>query len=230
MKKFDQEEALTYDVSIRRKIPAYESMHLLIESLTATLQPVIENVLVIGAGTGEELGYLLKLNEMTVTIDAIEPASDMASKLLEKNFAQNAMDRVTLINKKLSDAENLKHYQLITSILVSHFIPTESKREYFQKISSHLESNGLVFVVDAFINGEKNNDINYQGWIKFLEANGFSELSLKLIVDNFANKFYPLSVDDFKMIITDSGLEIVDEFWQSLIFRGFILKKQGQRS
>jgi tRNA (cmo5U34)-methyltransferase len=227
MKKFNQNEAKVYEESIRRKIPAYEAMHALVESAIRgqPFCPELENVLVIGAGTGEELGYLLKINE-SLKITSVEPSGDMIQKLLEKVFAQNAINRVTVINKNLSDAEDLKTYQLITSILVSHFVPTESKLEYFQKISSHLKEDGVVVVVDAFINGEKNNDVNYQGWIKFLDANGFNEASLKLIIENFTTKFYPLSIDDFKTIITNSDMEVVCEFWQSLIFRGFVLKKK----
>lgn len=225
MKNFDKEEAQIYEASIRRKIPAYETMHSLIETIIQIHSMHLKDGLVIGAGTGEELDYLLKIND-DLKITAVEPSNDMASKLLEKVFVKNAINRVTVVNKKLSDAEDLKQYQLITSILVSHFVPTEFKLEYFKKISSHLEDDGVVFVVDAFINGEKMKDVNYRGWLKFLEANGFDEASLKLIIDNFATKFYPLSVDDFKMIITDSGLEIVGAFWQSLIFRGFVLRKK----
>lgn len=223
MKKFDKEEAGNYGLDIRKKIVSYDGMHAIIRSVTSAFSRAEENILIVGAGTGEELNYLLELNDY-VQIDALEPSTNMASFLLERIFSKNALNRVEVINKKLEEFSSSKKYGLITSILVSHFISNDEKKAYFEKMKMLLAHNGNIVLVDAFSDNDlKNVDYNYLIWVESLRLNGFSGKEISSIEKRYRESFYPINEEKLKSICSDVGLEVKEHFFRSLHFRGYLI-------
>lgn len=226
MKIFDHGEASNYELSIRKKVPGYEQMHRCISSLYSMVAKETRRTLVIGAGTGEEIKTFVNIRK-DVLIDALEPSFDMISVLKDNLVNSNMeLEKVKLYQSTLSDFNSRDEYDFITSILVTHFIPYNEKNDYYQKINSLLCASGKAVIVEAFLEKSMTEDINYNLWIEDLKKHGFDDEQIARVVSNFRNNFYPLSFSEFEKKINGLGLIIVDCFWQSYLFRGFILQKK----
>lgn len=221
MKVFNQEIALSYESDIRKKVLAYEGLHEVIESLIFSLINVNEHILIVGAGTGEELNYLKKLDQ-SIKIDAIEPAAEMAKIFDAKAEALNLTSRVSLFEDSLESFKSNDKYHVITSILVSHFINHNDKKNFFLKLKNLIDQKGFILLVDKFSN-ENASLFNEQAWLKNLSIKGFSDDEIKKIALNLSTKFFTLSENELHALCDDVGLVVAERFFQSLNFKGFIL-------
>ena len=115
-----------YDLHIRKLIPGYEVVHQQIQALLKTYVKEHAHILIVGCGTGYELGYLLQLfPHWTFT------ATDLSATMLEKakQYIQplNASHRVQFILSDVTELKNEQSYDAALSILVTHFVSFQDK-------------------------------------------------------------------------------------------------------
>ena len=85
-----------YDLHIRKLIPGYEVVHQQIQALLKTHVHEKAHVLIVGCGTGYELGYLLQMFPQW-TFTATELSGTMLDKAQQYLQPFNAVDRVEFI-------------------------------------------------------------------------------------------------------------------------------------
>lgn len=210
-----------YDVHIRKLIPGYEVVHQQIQALLKTYVNEHAHVLIVGCGTGYELGYLLQLfPNWSFT------ATDLSATMLDKakHYIQplDALHRVEFV---LADVDQLKTdsiYDAALSILVTHFVPYAHKPEFFKAIVSRLKQQGVFIGFDLT---EMNTD-QERGMLQHIcEANGLSTAQSSAMLNRLADDFYPLSEQETFEQLSSAGFASVRRFTQVLSYQGIMALK-----
>ena len=210
-----------YDVHIRKLIPGYEVVHQQIQALLKTYVNEHAHVLIVGCGTGYELGYLLQLfPNWSFT------ATDLSATMLDKakHYIQplDALHRVEFV---LADVDQLKTdsiYDAALSILVTHFVPYAHKPEFFKAIVSRLKQQGVFIGFDLT---EMNTD-QERGMLQHIcEANGLSTAQSSAMLNRLADDFYPLSEQETFEQLSSAGFASVQRFTQVLSYQGIMALK-----
>lgn len=210
-----------YDVHIRKLIPGYEVVHQQIQALLKTYVNEHAHVLIVGCGTGYELGYLLQLfPNWSFT------ATDLSATMLDKakQYIQ-PLDALHRVEFTLADVDQLKTdqtYDAALSILVTHFVPYSQKLNFFKAIDSRLKQQGVFIGFDLT---EMKND-QERGMLKHIcEANGLSTAQSTAMLSRLADDFYPLSEQETFEQLSLAGFGSIQRFTQILSYQGFMALK-----
>jgi len=93
---FGIEWARQYDEAIRQTVAGYEAMHAMSVSVLATVLPTRPRLLVVGAGTGEEL-VRLAARFPQATLTGVDPSSHMLDVARERLRKARLLDRVEFV-------------------------------------------------------------------------------------------------------------------------------------
>lgn len=210
-----------YDVHIRKLIPGYEVVHQQIQALLKTYVNEHAHVLIVGCGTGYELGYLLQLfPSWTFT------ATDLSATMLDKakQYIQ-PLDALHRVEFALADVDQLKTdptYDAALSILVTHFVPYAQKLNFFKAIDSRLKQQGMFIGFDLT---EIKTDQEREMLKNICEGNGLSAAQSAAMLSRLADDFYPLSEQETFEQLSLAGFGSVQRFTQILSYQGFMALK-----
>lgn len=210
-----------YDEHIRKLIPGYELIHLqvhaLLESYFSNQTQV--NVLIVGCGTGFELQYLMELFPLW-QFTAIDPAENMLEKAKLHIDQLGLSKRVQFILGDTSVLLSLtEKFDVALAILVSHFVPTANKAQFFDDISNSLSKAGLClsYELTQIVNARQLETL------KILAIKtGLSEKQAEIMANRIDQDFALISVDQMKHLYREAGFVSVDTFAQVLNYCGFI--------
>ncbi|MEG2921334.1 MAG: class I SAM-dependent methyltransferase [Acinetobacter sp.] len=210
-----------YDVHIRKLIPGYEVVHQQIQALLKTYVNEHAHVLIVGCGTGYELGYLLQLfPNWSFT------ATDLSATMLDKakQYIQ-PLDALHRVEFALADVDQLKTdqtYDAALSILVTHFVPYAQKLNFFKAIDSRLKQQGVFIGFDLTVMKTDQE----RGMLKHIcEANGLTTAQSTAMLSRLADDFYPLSEQETFEQLSLAGFGSVQRFTQILSYQGFMALK-----
>ncbi|RZJ22487.1 MAG: class I SAM-dependent methyltransferase [Acinetobacter sp.] len=209
-----------YDEHIRKLIPGYEVVHQQIRALLKTYVDEYAHVLIVGCGTGYELGHLVQLFP-DWTFTATELSENMLDKARHHIHTLNASHRVEFV---LGDVDQLKtgqSFDAALSILVTHFVDFADKPKFFKAISSRLKSQGLFLTFDLT---KIKSAQELQALRSICEANGLTPSQTEAMVDRLDDDFYPLSEQETFEQLTDCGFDTVERFTQILSYQGLMAK------
>lgn len=207
-----------YDQHIRKLIPGYEVVHRQILALLKVHVPVNANILIIGAGTGYELGYLLQhfpKSRFTVT--------ELSATMLEKAQAYvapwNVDNRVQFVLGQHHELCDAPKFDAVLSILVTHFIPFEQKLEFLQSARKCLNTTGLFLTFDLVqFKTEADASILKQ----MCELNGLSASQTEAMLDRMQDDFFVLSEQQTHAHLLHAGFKQIERFCQILSYQGYM--------
>ena len=144
---FDGDYGRTYATTIRRSVPAYDT---LLEISAAALQPwapTARQVLVVGPGPGEELvGLLEVLPEAHLTV--LEPSEQMAQACRAVIERHGAGDRCSLLQQQLNGDTSLAEqgFDVVVSHNVAHLMPPEPQQRFVQDLADRVAPGGALLL------------------------------------------------------------------------------------
>jgi tRNA (cmo5U34)-methyltransferase len=207
-----------YDEHIRKLIPGYEVVHQQIRALLKTYVDEYAHVLIVGCGTGYELGHLVQ-SFPDWTFTATELSETMLDKAKHHIHALNASHRVEFVLGNVDQLKTGQSYDVALSILVTHFVDYADKPQFFKSISSRLKSQGIFITFDfTRIKSEQ----GLQALKYLCEANGLTTSQAAAMVDRLDDDFYPLSEQETFEQLKGCGFDSIERFTQILCFQGFI--------
>ncbi|MCG2609292.1 class I SAM-dependent methyltransferase [Acinetobacter sp. SM34] len=207
-----------YDEHIRKLIPGYEVVHQQIRALLKTYVDEYAHVLIVGCGTGYELGHLVQ-SFPDWTFTATELSETMLDKAKHHIHALNASHRVEFVLGNLDQLKTGQSYDAALSILVTHFVDYADKPQFFKAISSRLKSQGIFITFDLTrIKSEQ----GLQALKYLCEANGLTTSQAAAMVDRLDDDFYPLSEQETFEQLKGCGFDSIERFTQILCYQGFI--------
>ncbi|MBO9668031.1 MAG: class I SAM-dependent methyltransferase [Bdellovibrio sp.] len=225
MKSFDQDVANNYDSDIRSRIPGYDHIQELISAVLDVEVPSPARMLVIGAGTGEEIRRTARRHP-NWTIHGVEPSAEMNEIAKEKIRLLKFENQIHWHETKIEDFQASEEFDVALAVFVSHFIPDNgAKKAFFQKIADQLHPGAPLILVDFMkqddLVGEKLIACNYF-WAK---SKGLELDKLHQLPTRLRNLFHPISEERLEELLGEVGLNLEGRFMQSLGFCGYVARK-----
>lgn len=144
---FGSDHAKVYDKTFD-KISAVKEALFLAMSMVLTDLPTDARILIVGAGTGDDLIHLAK-EHPGWTFTAVEPAHAMLEVCKEKVENLNFTARCTFHEGYLDTLPTTELFHGATSIFVSQFCVEPGERvNFFKNISSRLHPEGILVSAD----------------------------------------------------------------------------------
>lgn len=205
-----------HDEQFSKLSPLKDTLHLLLRMVLLEV-PEDSRVLIVGAGTGQELLYLAEAFPMFI-FSVVEPDPSMLEICIKKCKAGDIFPRCTFHEGILETIPGNDCFQAATSILVSHYLPSsEVKRKYFQDIASKLAPKGLLVGADLVTWQPTNSPSNLLGlWKRTM---------------NYANAPVPPEVpavnpQELENIVVGGGFDSPVFFYQALLMNAWYSRKK----
>ena len=223
---FDEERAAAYDDKIRRLAPGYDVLHHSIASLAATMLPDTAHVLVVGAGTGEEIVRLGR-PQAGWRFTAVDPSAEMLDRCRERVAEAGMSDRVTLVQDRVEDLPPDARFDGATSVFVAHFLQApDAKRRYFRAIARRLRPGAPLFLADLFEGPSADAfDALVAAWRRALHQAGLSEEAVEHTFERMDRQIDFVAADALSQILTDAGFNTPTRFYQALLWGGWWTRK-----
>lgn len=224
---FNEKMATEYDKGVRRTLPTYDSMLKLSQTYLRTNMVQQANVLVIGAGSGNELAALGPPNPGW-TFTAVDPAPSMLDIAMAKVKQLQLTDRVDFIVGTVNDVETDKLYDGAACLLVLHFIQDfDEKLQTLKNIRKHLVP-GAPFVM-ASLYGDKNdaafNELFALWKAYWLETTKLTNTEMDdMEISLRALSF--ISEEEIKQLLSEAGFVKIAKFFTTNMFGGWICKAE----
>ena len=178
-----QLEIDSYDETIRRYIPGYETMIALASREVAEARP--KRVLDLGAGTGAlSEAVLLLSDEAEVVLLDEDPEMLERARLRLARFGE----RVSL--REGSFLDPLPRCDAVMASLALHHVPRiEEKQRLFERIVNTLPPGGVFVNADATMPAEADRrEAEYRGWADHLVSGGIAREEACRLFDDWAEE------------------------------------------
>lgn len=228
-----------YDQHIRQLIPGYELVHLQVQSILKAhfdRQSDFKNtqnslsrterhpqILVVGCGTGYELGYLTQQFPLAhvFATDLSENMLQKAKENLENKYKHHCVNFILADTMALAKLE--KKFDAVIVILVTHFIESEKKLAFFSDLANVMTDDALLLSFDMMdfvhpIQVDQLKDLSSQF--------GLTQQQVDRMFERLNDDFYLLDVEEFKSLLRKTGFKTVQSFTQILNFYGWIMSKK----
>lgn len=225
--QFDKEMATEYDRGVRRTLPTYDSMFRLVQAYLRANITQQENVLIIGAGGGNELATLGPTNP-DWTFTAVDPAPPMLDFARMKAAELKIADRVEFIEGTADDVEDDKLFGAATCMLVLHFIAdVDEKLKLLKKIRLHLAP-GAPFVMASMYGNP--DDPAFDELFTLWKAYWLDSTNMtKTEVDEMEKTVRKLSFipeEEIVRLLQEAGFGKIAKFFTTNMFGGWICKAE----
>lgn len=216
MSRFSGEGAQTYDGRMERLIPGYSLVALLSAAYFKTCLPDDAHILVVGAGTCEEVVTLANAHpKWRFTATDISP--DMLALGEQKIQKYGLGNRVRLLCGTVGQVIDAKSmFDAATVLWVMHFIEFAQKADFLQEISNVLKLSAPFVIADLMKMGETlYTDIQ----VETCRLMGLPDERVDVMKTRYQNDFYPLAYDDLDGLCNNVGLALNGVLFQSPRFQ-----------
>lgn len=212
-----------YDEHIRKLIPGYELTHQQVDAILSHHYGDQNDVqiLVVGCGTGYEIQYLAQKHP-TWQFTAVDPSHVMLCKAKQHLEKQGVLERIRFIHGDTKSISATQNFDAVLSILVAHFIPLESKQNFFKDIFSQLKPNGMLLTYDLMKETEAHEILVLK---QFCENNGLTEGQSEKMVERLQQDFFLVSPRMGQQLLSNVGFKKVKTYSQIMNYYGFCAVK-----
>lgn len=225
---FGAHQAASYDEGTAKLAPLKEILHYSASILLAHL-PSNAEVLVLGAGTGQELCYLAqRFSNWRFTV--LEPSSAMLGICRQKCTTHRFEDRCLFAECYLDALETTTKFDAATAILVSQFILIpEERKAFFQRIAEHLKPGAPLITADLAAN--QNQELRTRDvrlWMRLMTDGAPIELEqAQYFMQGFSQGVALSSAQEIEELLTDSGFDQPDLFLKNFLIHAWVTHKSS---
>ncbi len=223
MKRFENPEQ--YSAEIHRLVPGYSLVQELLPAI-ALAQRSCEatRTLCVGVGTGVEAELLLRMNERD-TLVALDPSAQMCRETTLRLERSGLSSRANVQEVLLADYRCDTSFNLITALLVAHFLPDDGARgRLFYDLARCLAPNGRVLVVEIDALASREQLRSYELWAA---QRGLSPAGIETLRRRLTREFHTISPARFSELASRAGLEVESEFMRVLNVVGYVLRHRS---
>jgi len=204
-----------YQNTIRQKITGYD---LIYDMMTDILHsyPTIDNILIVGAGGGQELfslGEAFPFSHFTA-VDTSKIMLQAARKHLEK---LEPPFHIEWYEEDLLSLVFDHQFEVASCHLVLHFIEElEQKKALLQKMADSLQDSGILFI--SSINADMS-AVSFQHQLKYWRSsmlqNNLSEEHWLRFEQSFGSSTYPITLELLTDLLHEVGFSKVAPYFKS---------------
>lgn len=216
-----------YDDAIRAAIPGYELLH---ESVAAFLPGVTgeqATVLVVGAGTGEEIVRMSGANPGWRFV-AEDLSADMLAVAGEKLAAAGAADRVEFVTGPIEDVPPGERFDAATMILVQHFLPDDGEKlAMLREVAARLRPGAPLFL--ANMHGDLDAALDtrrYQAWKLRQMARGMSAEDAEGMFSGLPTVVHFVSEARTRQLLEEAGFSDIQNVFRAFVIGGWVATRR----
>ncbi len=219
---FDRKRAEVYDTRVQHLIPGYSVIQSLSKSLLESCLPTSAEVLVAGAGTGNE-AVSLASNNPGWKITGFDPSPEMIKVAKSKVEKRELAGRIFLFEGFAHRIEEKTLFDAATSILVMHFLPDDgSKDDFACEISKRLKPEAKFVLVD--LEGDPASadfKMLFSAWRRHLLSAVEDEEQVDETMGNIMKNVKFTPENRIREILQNAGFKKVVKFCQSCLAGGY---------
>ncbi len=211
---FDADDAERYDRSFERLSPLKDALHLFTGFIFSEL-PDDARVLVVGAGTGQEILALGQLRPgwRFTAVDTSRPMLAVAERKLR---AAGLAARCVFHAGALTTLEDRTPFDAATSFLVSHFfVDPEVRLSFFREIRARLTAGGLLVNADLSSSGSGDEDGAVRTiWRRAFAHAGFDQAQIEAMLQAYGRDVALSTSGELTGILKRAGFDSPTCFYQ----------------
>lgn len=218
---FDAEHAERYDRQFEGLGAFRDALNLTIH-LALEDAPPAARVLVVGAGTGQELLALAE-QQPDWRFLALDPSAPMLEVCRRKIDAAGLEGRVHLHVGELRTLDRDQSFDAATSILVSQFILERAARvDFFRQIARRLAPGATLVFADLTCPSEAEPKARLQRfWARALVRAGLPPERTEAFLDSYERDVAVRTPDEVVSIVQEAGFEPPTALFQTGMIRGW---------
>nr|WP_272508364.1 class I SAM-dependent methyltransferase [Paenisporosarcina quisquiliarum] len=215
--------AREYDKGIRRALPTYDALFRMVQSFLRANVEDSANVLVIGAGGGNEIVTFGTANP-TWTFSGVDPSEAMLEVALQKAKNEGIEERVSIHIGTIEEIEFNETFDAATCLLVLHFVETiEEKLSLLKTVRERLKPGSPFVLVSMF--GDQSHpefDERMNLWKSiWLDLTDLTQEDVEAMEESVRElSFIPAS--QIEELLQQAGFERVTQFFSTTLFGGWI--------
>lgn len=217
----------SYDADIRFAMPGYELLH---ETAAALLRNALGDearVLIVGAGTGEEVLRLGQANpEWRLTAE--DPSAEMIAVAREKIEAAGLSGRVELVVGGVRDLPEGENFDAATMILVQHFLPDDgAKLDILRATAERLRPGAPLFL--ANMHGDLASAADrrrYLAWRTRQIARGMSVTDADGMFNGLPEVIHFVSEERTRELLREASFEEIEPVFRAFVIGGWFARKR----
>lgn len=222
--RFNADRAGVYDSRIGKTIPGYDTLHKLVEVTLAAELPEQARLLIVGAGTGQEIVTLGK-NHPGWEFTAIDPSTPMLE--IAKKRVQDAgmAERVEWHEGTVEDLPESGTYDAATMLLALHFVPRSEKGNHLGVISDCLNPGAPLILADSFGDPDTTRFKRYsslmQAWAKTM---GLEDAVIAEMYDPSRKDLHRVAEDVIKSFLREAGFIDIQRLFQAYFIGAWLCR------
>ena len=223
---FNDRVADVFDDMLDRSVPFYREVIQASADLIRQLAAPESRVFDLGCSTGSTLLELSRLlPDMNLHFTGIDNAPAMLDKARRKAAMYSKSGVMEFRNQDITRAD-LKNADIIICNYTLQFIRPPLRPAFVSRLYEHLAPGGLLFVSEKVIShhsllNRKFIDIYHQ----FKREQGYSELEIAAKREALENVLIPFSIRENINLLTQSGFNPVEPFFQWINFASILAIK-----
>lgn len=225
--KWHQMNGQQYTTSIAAKVPGYGLLHEQMSfMMQSSLNKIDANILIVGAGGGQEI-LTLSLQEGW-RFTGIDPSEAMLAEACRRLDEGKRMERVTFIEGVVEDLPESIIYDGATCMLVLHFIQDEQRKlQLLQEIAKRLRS-GAMFVMSTLSADPAStiDPIIMSAYRKSMLAAGVSEEHWDRFQASMGVTYFPETSSHTVALLEQAGFYGVTRYFSSYMAEGYVAFKK----
>lgn len=207
-----------YDSKICQTLPFYREFYQQVADVIETSGKKQVSWLDIGCGTGSMYEAARERISMTEFI-----FTDSSAEMLD--IARNRFRENGCFFKQMSvlELEDREKYDVITAILVHHYLTQQEREMAVGKCLNALKKGGFFFSFENIApNSEAGREIFLRRWQKYQVRNGKSEEAAGKHSKRYGTGYFPIPVEAHFELMKRCGFQAVELVWMSYMQAGFL--------
>lgn len=218
---FDKNVSNVFSDMIKRSIPDYTMMRYLIYNIGKRFIKENETILDIGCSNGEGIKSFVNVFDDKVNYLLLDNSDSMV-KQAKQRYKSNRTIKIEKYNI-INGIKNIKSVSVVLSILTLQFIDTKYRKQIIKDIYNVLNENGIFIFVEKI--KCKNDEMFIEEYYNIKRENGYTEEQIETKREALKNILIPLTEEENKRMLSNSGFKNVECFWRCLNFVGFVCIK-----
>lgn len=214
--------AESYDRDILNTIPYYDEVYNQIADVVsvAFLNKAV-SWLDVGCGTGKMAEVSFEQCNVKRMI-----CTDNSSAMLEVARQKISSSYVEFLKLPIEEVNYDSQFDVITSILVNHYMIYEERRIAVRNCYHALKEEGIFFTFENFAPCDKKmKNLYLKRWKKYQYGKGKSMKECEKHLSRYNTEYFPITIQEQIKILRDCGFKSAEIFWCSYMQVGILAKK-----
>ena len=207
-----------YDKDIVATLPYYEEYFKQIIDIVHTAFHIPIAWLDIGCGTGKMADMAIRKLQVKSMV-----CCDNSPQMLKIAKAYVCSSRVDFVETSIQKLEYRSEFEVITAILVTHYLEYQDRIVSIQNCYNALKKNGLFFTVENFApNDDTVKRLYLERWKNYQCQNGRGEDECQSHIRRYNREYFPITIMEQIRVLQKCGFRNVEIFWCSYMQVGIL--------